>query len=161
VQFVLAAPNRSRSTGAVNRTYTKRLLRLKQEVIASIGEGKVSQLPKLLREKLIMSGSDMYSLDTGLAKGVITPDSLHEETAFRWGIPSFEKLPKGEMNEKLHETRRVQKLAKEYRKLLRSNWKLGTNRKKLTEAEAAAMQERVTDHYVNMRRRRDTIKLDD
>jgi hypothetical protein len=81
VQFVLA-PN----TKMANQKLDKNLRNKKELIQQSIDKGHQSQLPKVLRQKLIQEGQDSYSLDTGLPRVAAFAREI-EYGERRWVIP--------------------------------------------------------------------------
>jgi hypothetical protein len=107
VQFVLAMPHVSNNTTSLKRNFTKRALMVKTMVEASIGAGRQPQLPMVDRKKLIEEGSEMYSLDSGVAKGVVEKQLKEFGTVppkardIRWGNESLELIPRSERRAKM------------------------------------------------------------
>jgi hypothetical protein len=129
VQFVLAMPHTSNKTSPLKRNFTKRALLVKSMVETSIGAGRQPQLPMIHRKKLIEAGSDMYSLDSGVAKAVVQ-EQLKEfhfvspkTKDIRWGNESLELIPRSvkraKMKENLLAKRAKKREKKEKRKGIR------------------------------------------
>jgi hypothetical protein len=100
IQFVLAMPHKVPYRSTTRSNYTSRALMIKEMVEESIQAGRQPQLPIIARRKLIGEGSDMYSLDSGVAKAVV--QEQFEETNYlprnvkdiRWGTESLDRIPR-------------------------------------------------------------------
>jgi hypothetical protein len=100
IQFVLAMPQKVPYKPITRANYTSRALMIKEMVEESIQAGRQPQLPIIARMKLIGEGSDMYSLDSGVAKAVV--QEQFKETNYlprnakdiRWGTESLNRIPR-------------------------------------------------------------------
>ncbi|ORX99795.1 hypothetical protein BCR34DRAFT_576274 [Clohesyomyces aquaticus] len=119
VQWVMAPTTQQEIKSGMYINFDKRLDKVKARVKEDIRTGKQAQLPMLYRKKLIESGSQDYSLDTGEPKGLVGDERVHlnnHKAEFvewgggwskdeRWLSPAKKKRNQLKEKEKLRERR--------------------------------------------------------